>query len=257
MRKSLIRLRPPWRRHATLPADRAKLALAQCAAMVGDAEEAHTLIQAALQSPGCDLRTIQVAVDLYINLGRFDQVEPILDKLNSPTFRPTPEALAWANRTRSLARLSTGRLDELERALAMVEKNLKDKPASIADLKLKGIILALRTSRRSDAIKLLESLDKSNQLGATEEFILARAYLAEGLVAEYQSQMVKILAADVKNPQQLVHFVNVLITRQELDQAELWLAELRRVAPARRQRWSLNRGCSTGAIASPSCLRCC
>ena len=91
-----------------LPPDRANLALAQCYALVGDTPQAETMIQAALDSPACDLATIRVAADLYINQGRFDQVEPILDKLRAPAMKATPEVLAWANRTRSLARLSTG-----------------------------------------------------------------------------------------------------------------------------------------------------
>ena len=95
-----------------LPANRANLALAQCYAMVGDTKQAETIIQAALQSSSCDLTTIRVATDLYINLGRFDQVEPILDKLRVPAIKATPEVLAWARRTRSLALAehgSTGR----------------------------------------------------------------------------------------------------------------------------------------------------
>ena len=71
----------------SLPADRANLALAQCHAMLGDTKQAERRIQAALQSPACDLATIRVAVDLYINQGRFDQVEPILDKLRAPAIR--------------------------------------------------------------------------------------------------------------------------------------------------------------------------
>ena len=91
-----------------LPADRANLALAQCSALTGDTKQAESMIQAALQSPGCDLTTIRVATDLYINLGRFDQVEPILDKLRAPAIKVTPEVLAWANRTRSQMRSSDG-----------------------------------------------------------------------------------------------------------------------------------------------------
>ena len=89
----------------------------------------------------------------------------------------------------------------------------------------------MRTSRRGDAIKLLEPLDQSNQLGTTEQFILAQTYLAERLVDKYRGQMLKILASGVKNPRHLVHFVDFLIDRQELDQADHWLAELKKVAP--------------------------
>ena len=200
-----------------LPADRANLALAQCYGLVGDTKQAEAMIQPALQSPACDLATIRVATDLYINQGRFDQVEPILEKLRSPAMKATPEVLAWANRTRSLARLSTGRLAEMDQALALVEQNLKNNPSSLEDQRLKAILLAVRTSRRGDAIKLLEPLDQSNQLGTNEQFILAQTYLAEGLADKYRSRMLKILGAGVKNPRHLTHFIDFLINHKELD----------------------------------------
>jgi tetratricopeptide (TPR) repeat protein len=98
-------------------------------------------------------------------------------------------------------------------------------------LKLKAIMLALRASRRSEGIKLLESVGKSSPLSDAEQFILARAYFAEGLVEKYQTLMLKVLGAPLKNPQHLMHFIDFLIGRQELDRAELWLGELDRLAP--------------------------
>ena len=215
----------------SLPADRANLALAQCYAMLGETTEAERRIQAALGSPACDLATIRGAVDLSINQGRFDQVEPILDRLNAPAMGSTPEVLAWANRTRFLVRLSTGRLAEMDQALALIELNLKANPSSVEDQKLKAVLLALRTSGRGDAIKLLERFDQANQLGTNEQFILAQTYLSERLVSKYQNQMQKLLRSGVKNPRHLIHFVEFLLDTRELGQAEHWLAELRRLLP--------------------------
>src|SRR5262249_45371325 len=126
-----------------LPADRAGIALARCAAMVGDTARADAGLRAALDSPACDVATIRSAVDFLVDEGRFDGVEPILERLERPAMQAAPEVLAWANRTRSLARLSTGRAAEMDRALLALDRNLKDDPASPEDLKLKGIILAL------------------------------------------------------------------------------------------------------------------
>jgi tetratricopeptide (TPR) repeat protein len=143
----------------------------------------------------------------------------------------TPDILAWANRTRCLARLSTGRLAEMTQALALIELNLKADPSSALDQRLKAVILALQTSRRNDAIKLLEPLDQANQLGTNEQFILAKAYLSERLESKYQSQMNKLLASGVRNPRHVVHFVDFLLDRRELGEAEHWVAELRRLLP--------------------------
>ncbi len=215
----------------SLPADRANLALAQCCAMLGETAEAEARLQAVLKSPACDLAAIRVAVDLYINQGRFDQVEPILDKLHAAAIGATPDVLAWANRTRCLARMSTGRLAEMDQALALIELNLKADPSSLLDQRLKAVLLALRTSRRGDAIKLLEPLEQSNGLGTAEMFILAQTYLSERLFDKYERQMEKLLGSAVKNPRQLVHFVNFLLDRGQLEQAERRLAELRLITP--------------------------
>ncbi len=215
----------------SLIADRADLALAQCYAMLGETTEAEARMQAALRSPACDLATIRSAIDLCINQGRFDKVEPILDMIRAPAMAATPDILAWANRTRCLARLSTGRLAEMDQALALIELNLKADPSSALDQRLKAVILALQTSRRNDAIKLLEPLDQANQLGTNEQFILAKAYLSERLESKYQSQMNKLLASGVRNPRHVVHFVDFLLDRRELGEAEHWVAELRRLLP--------------------------
>ncbi len=214
-----------------LAADRANLALAQCYGLVGDTKQAEAMIQAALQSPHCDLATIRVATDLCLDLGRPDLIELVVDKLRAPALKATPDVLAWATRTHIRALLNTGRPADVDRALALVRQNLIADPTSREDQRLRALLLAQRTSRRGEAIKLLEPLAAANELGTAEQFILAQAYLVERLRTRYRAQMLKILAAGSRNPEHLVHFANFLIGRQELDQADHWLAELGRVAP--------------------------
>ncbi len=214
-----------------LPMDRAGLALAQCHILVGDTTQADTMIQAALDSPTCDLGTIQAAVDLYANQGRYDRVNPILDKLRAPAMKATPEVLAWANRTRARASLSTGRSADIDQALGLLDQNLKSDPSNQDDLKLKAFLLATRTNSRGEAINLLEPLEAANQLGTADQFVLAQVHLAERLGDKYRAQMLKILGSGARDPRHLVHFVDFLIGRGELDQADRWLAELKKVAP--------------------------
>ncbi len=217
--------------HGVLTAPRADLALAQCYALVGDGERSDAMLRRAVESPSCDVTTIRVAADLYVNQGRFDRVEAILDKVSAASMNASAEIRAWANRTRSLVRLSTGQTAKMDEALAFLDENLRANPTSADDLRQKAIILALRTSKRGDAIKLLESLDQSGRLGVNEQFVLAQIYLLERLDAKYRRQMTRILEAPLKNPGHLSHFVDFLIDHRELDQADHWLAELKRIAP--------------------------
>jgi tetratricopeptide (TPR) repeat protein len=219
------------RARKSLPMDRANLTLSQCEWLVGEKAKAEASLTAALESPACDAATISAAVEFYSNQGRFDRVEPILDKLNAEKIQTTPEVLAWAKRARIMNRLRSGRLAEIDRALTLIDQNLKENPSSTDDLNLKAQALAMRTSRRGDAIKLLEPIDQANRLGANEQFFLAKAYLSERLTDKYRSEMEKLLSAPVKNPQYLVHFIDFLINRNELDDAERWLEELKHFAP--------------------------
>ena len=43
--------------------------------------------------------------------------------------------------------------------------------------------------------------------------------------------MLKLLNLKVRNPQHLAHFVNYWIGRNQLDQADRWLAELKKAEP--------------------------
>jgi predicted Zn-dependent protease len=197
----------------------------------GRTEEAIAQYTLAVERGNAQPKVAQRLVGLLNQNNQLDQIEPLLEKVAAPAQKAGPEEVAWANRTRAQAILKSGRPAALDQALALVEQNLKNDPSSPADRRLKALLLARRTSRRVDAIKLLEPLDEAHQLSVAEQFILAQLYLAERMVDKYGGQMLKILAAGSKNPQHLIHFTDFLIGRHELDQAERRLEELKAVAP--------------------------
>ena len=71
----------------------------------------------------------------------------------------------------------------------------------------------------------------ANLLDANGRFLLAQLYLGQPNEEKYQSEMVKLLNLKVRNPQHLAHFVNYWIGRDQLDQADRWLAELKKAEP--------------------------
>ena len=127
--------------------------------------------------------------------------------------------------------VSTGRLTETDHALALVEQNLKKNPTGLADQKLMASFLALRTSRRGDAIKILEPLDKSNQLDRGSQFLLAQLYNKEKQDDKYRNEMRKLLDVDGKSPLHLAHFISFLIDRGDLREVDRWLAEFKKAEP--------------------------
>ena len=71
-------------------------------------------------------------------------------------------------------------------ALNFVDQNLAAIPRSSEDRRLKATILATRPARRSEAIKILESLASGGELDRTGRFLLAELYLGEGREDAYR-----------------------------------------------------------------------
>ena len=161
---------------------------------------------------------------------RLDKVDEYLNKLNQVTNLSASDK-AWVNRIRVALLLNKGRPADQDQALGLVDQNLKNDPNSIEDQRLKATVLALRPSRRDEAVKILEQLGAANLLDANERFLLAQLYLGQGEEQKYQDEMFKLLNLKVRNPQHLAHFVNYWIGHNQLDQADRWLAELKKAEP--------------------------
>ena len=127
--------------------------------------------------------------------------------------------------------LNTSRLSDRDRAEGLVERNLKSNPDSVEDQLLKATILAVGPGRHGESVKILEQLGGANRLDANQRFLLAQLYLGERNEEKYQSEMLKLLSLKSRSPQHLAHFVNYWIDRKQLDQADRWLAELKKAEP--------------------------
>ena len=215
-----------------LPADRATLTLAQCWMSVGDLKRAEELIGKAFNDEGksADPNALKIAAIVAISQNRLDKVDEYLNKLDRVTNLSASDK-AWVNRNRVALLLIKGRPADQDQALGLVEQNLKNDPNSIEDQRLKATVLALRPSRRDEAGKILEPLGAANLLDAKEQFLLAQLYLGRSEEQKYQDEMFKLLKLKTRNPQHLAHFVNYWIGHNQLDQADRWLAELKKAEP--------------------------
>ena len=118
-----------------------------------------------------------------------------------------------------------------DQALLLIEQNLRHNPNNIEDQRLKASVLALRPSRRDQAVKILEPLASANLLDADERFKLAQLILSQGEEQKYQDEIFKLLKLKTRSPQHLAHFVNYWIGRSQFNQADRWLAELKKAEP--------------------------
>ncbi len=90
----------------------------------------------------------------------------------------------------------------------------------------------MRPGRRAEAIRLLEPLDRSGQLGPKDRLVLARAYLAEGDSDRYRRLMAELVQAEPDDPRYLTQLVGFLVDRGELDEAGRRVGEAIRRSPA-------------------------
>jgi cellulose synthase operon protein C len=215
-----------------LPADRATLTMAQCASFLGDAKQADALIQKAMNEEGkaADPGALRLATILSLGQNRLDQVESYLNKFDGVADL-SPGDKAWANRTRIALLLSKNRPADQDQALRLVEQNLSNDANSAEDRALKATILALRPGRGGEAITILEQLAGAKRLGANDRFLLAQLYLVQREEQKYQDEMLKLLDLKPRNARHLAHFIDFWIGRNQLDQADRWLAELKKAEP--------------------------
>jgi tetratricopeptide (TPR) repeat protein len=218
-----------------LPTDR--LTLVRCLVMVGDTVQAEKLIESALEDKPGDPATLRLAVSFYLEKGLTEPAGMYLQRLAAPAAGATDDDLNWANRARASLLVGKGRSSDADQALRLIDQNLSTKPDSIEDLRLKASILAQRSSRGDEAIRILEPLTAANLLTPDEGFLLAQLYLRGGQEAKYQQQMLKILEGNEKASLHLAHYTNYFISRNQLDQAERWLAVLRAQEP--KGKWVL------------------
>ncbi len=213
-----------------LPADRSALTLARCWLLVGDLGQAEASSQKALEGEPRNPTAIRLAAAVSFGLNRPDQVEDYLNKLDRAA-GSSQDDKAWANRTRAALLLAKNRRPDRDRALALLDQNLTDAPDSIDDQRLKATILALQPDRRGEAVMILERLAGTNRLGDDQRFLLAQLYLGQREEQKYQDEMLNLLDLKPRNPQHLAHFVNHWIGRNQLDQSDRWLAELKKDDP--------------------------
>jgi cellulose synthase operon protein C len=214
-----------------LPADRSTLTLAQCCLFVGDAKQARELAQKAMdEGKSADPSALQIAASAALSLNQLDEVNKHLDKLELVAPAGSREKL-WANRIRSTLLSRTGRPADRERALKLADQNLRIDPSSIEDQALKATILASSPAGRAEAIGLLEQPNFANRLSDKERFLLAQLYLGERNEEKYRFEMQKLVGQKAKNPLHLAHFIEYWISRNQLDQADRWLSELKTAEP--------------------------
>ena len=206
-----------------LPGEQRSLTLAICHSLAGRLTEAAALFQDALRRRPDDAETIRQAAAFSIRVLDLDGADRLVSRLLEPGLKAPPPDVAWARRARALGLMQSGTPSRLREARALIDENLKANPYSVEDQRSRAILLLTSTDRAEEGVRELERLHSLGLLTREDRFLLALAYVRNDDWGRGRDILVGLIQGKNPEPAHLATYTNLLIQRNELDEAERWL----------------------------------
>ena len=217
-----------------IPEGLAPLALAQCYEAMGRMEEAEKNYQEVLAAASLDSNVVRQVAQFYLRTGRPRPAETQMRRITAGEVKAGKEDLIWGRRGLALILAERGGYENLKQGLALVEENLARVDPAVEDRRAKAHLLSAHPKRlkREEAIGILEDVVQHRKVSTPRDrFVLARLYLAKGEWSNANRHMRDILASHGGELQYVAAYVEMLLDRQEIPEAGLWMRQLRRIAP--------------------------
>ncbi|PQO38060.1 tetratricopeptide repeat protein [Blastopirellula marina] len=227
-----------------LSRDKASLALASCYETLKQLDSAEEHYKKAIGSSPKDIEVLRRIANFYLSQGNATEALSYLEDIISQGSEVEADDLNWSRRNLAIAIGMRGNREGFERAMSLLDENLKFDPRSTSDKRAKAILLANRgeSSDRAQAIQLFEQvLKEQSEPPANDVFLLANLRLAE---SEYlrsvkrqtaeagvewskaRRLMQGLLAANPDEPRYIQAYVDALLRQGENYEAALWLEQL-------------------------------
>lgn len=219
---------------ATLGKGLGPLALAHCYTLLGRYDDAEKVYEEALAAEPTNPAVIRAAGEFYLLVGKNDLAAQQLEKLVGAGGGSEENDLRWARRTLAFVLSRRGDYPSIARGLAVLEPNLRGGEVTPADRRVQALLLAQHPQRRmrQQAQRILEELvEKKDVADLADRYVLARLYLAAGEIAKAIQQMRSLLAVRADNPEFVAFYVRLLLARDDLAEAEIWVRRLEAIAP--------------------------
>ena len=123
--------------------------------------------------------------------------------------------------------MGSGDPRQVDEALSLIDLNLKENPSSFEDQRSRAIVLSLKPGRHDEAIGTLEDLQKTGLLSKQDRFLLARLHAQNRGWSRCRNLMFGLLSGHAPEAGHVAFYVNQLIDRNELDEAEQLLQRFR------------------------------
>jgi len=221
------------RAETKLPAEKSAIALAQCFEAMRDFERAQEKYEEALAASPRDPVTVRYAANFYLRTGNIQAGEEKLRRLVEGDIPAGKSDRLWARRRLAMLLATRPGYQRRQEALALIEQNLAEESDSVADRRMKAEVLARDPSSesRQAAIRMLEQLLEGKDATAEDLFDLYELHVGEGNWVEAARSMRQLLADHGPQPRFLIPFIETLLKRRELSEAERWIDRLAEVMP--------------------------
>src|SRR5262249_31845394 len=162
------------------------------------------IVESELKKESADASTLRFAASYYIDRKQPDKARPLLARLADPALKASEADVAWARRASALLTYDPKKgLGQFDKILADVEDNLRRNPKSVDDQRIKAMLIALKTSRRAEAIRALEELHGYRQLPPDGQFVLALLYDADQKADKARSLLTALVRRQNKDTRHL------------------------------------------------------
>ena len=220
---------------AALKGEQAPITLAACCELLNETEKAQAKYEEAVKASPQNSRVLRWAAAFYLKNNKLDRAESLLKRIVALQSPATLTDACWARRSLAGILMSRGGFDQLRQGMAMIDENLRSKVASIDDKRVMVNLLLTdpRKEKIGEVIQAMEDLVKSTDATPEDYFTLAKLYLKKNDWTNYGNQMHSVLGAQkgVVQPRYLVFYINTLLEKKELDDANNWLQTLEKSDP--------------------------
>lgn len=189
--------------------DKAPLALGPCYEAMKQLKDA----EAEYKARSGDLPGQRELAAFYLRTGQLGEAEERLRVLISLGGLGQDDSQAWARRHLALVLAVGGRYEQTSEALKLLDANLRERPDSAEDSRVRALVLAVQPGGRAQSIKTLEESFGRVRPTPDEEFLLARLYDLERDRDKAREHLRRALdvPGGAGNPEHLAYMVSFLI----------------------------------------------
>jgi tetratricopeptide (TPR) repeat protein len=214
-----------------IPPGDARLPLAEAAELMGEIKVAGERYDAALKASPNDPVTLRAISQFLIRFNQGAQAEGMLRHMLSPAVKASEDVLQGTRRALAVI-LAARRIPRMtDEAIALIDQNIRARPGSYEDRRVKAQILAIHPKTREESLRLLAELGTNAKPSPDDEFLACQMLELQGNWDRAYERLQRVLESSPDNPRYLIWAVTKLLENKRIDEAGKWLPNLVSLAP--------------------------